>query len=267
MARTPPLSLETKDWLGDTKLSLCSPATRGVWMDLLCRMHDASQSGELQGTADELAQLARCSPAALLDAARELKEKGAADVRFDGQRFYIRNHRMWRKSQARKANAERQYAHRNAQSNRIVASNDATEAVFELFWAVYPAGRKRSKGKARVAFYKAVQKAQAETIIEAAKEYAASQVANSRFVKMPESWLNAECWADDRQAWLDLDLKEAPRPKEYREVSPSEFKHFIDEDEFLTKPHADKPDGQGRVRWFGQLRNMSKVETYVTAAN
>jgi len=48
------------DWLKDAALARCTPATRGVWMDLLCAMHDLNRSGELRGTADQLARLARC---------------------------------------------------------------------------------------------------------------------------------------------------------------------------------------------------------------
>lgn len=35
----------------------------------------------------------------------------------------------------------------------------------------------------------------------AAEEYAASPEGNGQFVKMPSTWLNGECWDDERVAW------------------------------------------------------------------
>ncbi len=72
---------------------------------------------------------------------------------------------------------------------------------FNDFWAVYPEGRKEKKGDARAAWKRAIQKAEPQTIIAAAAEYAKSEVAASQYVKGPTPWLNQECWDDDRAAW------------------------------------------------------------------
>lgn len=79
------------------------------------------------------------------------------------------------------------------------------DVSFDSFWEAFPRGRKTGKGKAKAAFLKAIKKVDAETIISAAKEYAASDVGRGQYVKGPEPWLNGECWDDDREAWKDKD--------------------------------------------------------------
>ena len=82
---------------------------------------------------------------------------------------------------------------------------------FEAFWKVYPAGRKTKKKIAFKAWGKAIGEAEPQAIIEAAAEYAASHVGQGEFVQMPASWLNGECWSDDREAWKDK--SETNKPK------------------------------------------------------
>ena len=75
------------------------------------------------------------------------------------------------------------------------------DGIFERFWSAFPAGRKSGKAKAREAWSKAIKKTDPEAIITAAGEYAGSEVGRGEFVKMPTTWLNGECWDDDRSAW------------------------------------------------------------------
>lgn len=87
--------------------------------------------------------------------------------------------------------------------NEDVTENESLDS-FEQFWAAFPPGRKKSKARARAAFDKAAKKCEPTEIIRAAAEYAASHEGRGEFVKMPSSWLNGECWADDRNAWKNL---------------------------------------------------------------
>lgn len=75
------------------------------------------------------------------------------------------------------------------------------DASFDRFWNAFPKRRRTGKGKAREAWKKALKKSDAETLISAAAEYAASDVGQGEFAKMPSSWLNGECWTDEREAW------------------------------------------------------------------
>lgn len=223
MAKLPYLPLYTGDWLKDPALTLCRPATRGVWIDLLCAMHELGRSGELCGTAEELARLARCaSTAECVQALTDLQNKRAAEIQERNGVYTVRNRRMHRESLRRKSNAERQERHRrvsrncesNGEGNTEVAIEDDIdiEVFFEDFWEVYPKGRKQSKGKAREAFEKAIRKIDAKSIIRAAEEYAESEVAKGLYVKMPSTWLNQECWNDDREAWRErrANVREQP---------------------------------------------------------
>jgi hypothetical protein len=235
MAKTEHLPFDVDAWLNDEELSRCSASTRGIWMDLLCRMQINGRTGEIAGTAETLAGRTRCTPQQFIDAARELRDHQAANVRFDGTTFYFRNRRMTRSAARRKAAAERQMRYRHAHSNGNVTPEDI---AFDRFWNVFPRGRKGNRPGAREAFRKAAEKIDVETIIRAAIEYAASEKGQGKFVQGPEPWLNQERWNDDREAWRDLDRKQPPKPKEYREVTRDEFKALMDSDQFLTRPQT-----------------------------
>ena len=87
---------------------------------------------------------------------------------------------------------------------------------FEAFWKAFPAGRKTGKKKAFAAWKKATVDTETQTIIDAAAEYAASDVGQGEYVKGPEPWLNGGCWDDDRTAWKD---KASTKPKsQYKEL-------------------------------------------------
>lgn len=97
----PHIPLYTGDWMKDTELSLCHPATRGVWIDLLCAMHERNRSGELRGTSDQLARLARCSTVELESALTDLQTTGAALVEQRNGIWWIANRRMKREADTR----------------------------------------------------------------------------------------------------------------------------------------------------------------------
>lgn len=98
--------------MGDAELSKCSSATRGVWIDLLCAMHQSGRSGELRGTTDQIARLARCSTAELTQALTELQTTGTADVTFRNNDVTVINRLMKREAKARTDTALRVKKHR-----------------------------------------------------------------------------------------------------------------------------------------------------------
>ena len=255
MPITQKLSLEVDHWLKDELLSECSNATRGVWMDLLCHMHLNDRSGELIATGDQLAEMARCKTTAeCLEALREIKGKQAGYVHFDGKVFTVRNRRMYRQAQKRKANAERQMRYREAHANDNVTPENI---AFGRFWSAFPRGRKKSIARAREAWHKAIKKVDdPEVIIKAAGEYAVSQVGQGKYVKMPETWLNQECWNDDRAAWRDLD-KMFDQPSGFRKVTREEFQEAVKGRQFKKQPERASSD----PRWvFGTLKDGTKIE-------
>lgn len=60
------------DWLKDLNLRRCSAAARGVWIDILCLMHDSDEYGVLRWPLKEIAQATGASIAHV----KELADKG-----------------------------------------------------------------------------------------------------------------------------------------------------------------------------------------------
>jgi hypothetical protein len=130
MTKLPAMLWYTGDWLKDPAVSVCSPATRGVWTDLLCAMHEADRSGLLRGTDDQLARLARCSTVELVQARTDLQATGAADVTERNGQVTIINRRMHREWLDRKANRDRQMRSRSKRGGGG-DGEDVTEASRE----------------------------------------------------------------------------------------------------------------------------------------
>lgn len=101
MKKLPYLPLYTGDWLKEPALSVCMPSTRGIWIDLLCAMHEQGQSGELRGTSVQIARLARCTTAELEEALSDLQNFRAAEVQNRGGSWTIANRRMKRAADLR----------------------------------------------------------------------------------------------------------------------------------------------------------------------
>lgn len=95
------------DWLKDPKLSSCAPATRGIWIDLLCAMFEDGQSGKLQGTFVQLARMCRCESEEIKNALRELLVTKTADVTHLNGNVTVTCRRMFRETQARKNGRQR----------------------------------------------------------------------------------------------------------------------------------------------------------------
>lgn len=104
----PWLKFFTGDWLKDPNVTMLSPAARGVWIDLLCAMHEAGRYGELCGTTDQLARIARCSTAELVQALADIETTGVADVTLSNNTTKIVNRRMLREYKQREDAAKRQ---------------------------------------------------------------------------------------------------------------------------------------------------------------
>lgn len=117
------------DWLNDPQLSLCTPATRGVWSDLVSVMHLSGQTGELSGTSDQLARVARCSAAELAHALTDLRTTGAADVTERNGIVTVVNRRMSREHKKRQADAARQDRARRRRQSRSYHADDPPESI------------------------------------------------------------------------------------------------------------------------------------------
>lgn len=60
------------DWRGNAKLRRCTHAERGIWIDVLCLLHDSEEYGVLRWPLKDMAQASGCKLAAL----KALLDKG-----------------------------------------------------------------------------------------------------------------------------------------------------------------------------------------------
>lgn len=110
----------TGDWLKDPALTVCPPSARGVWIDLLCAMHESGRSGELRGSREQLAQIARCQTAELTQALTDLQTTGAACVTERNGLVTVMCRRMNREHKSRETNALRQQRFRMSRASNGV---------------------------------------------------------------------------------------------------------------------------------------------------
>ena len=122
MPKLPYMPLYCGDWLKAPELTLCSPATRGIWIDFLCAMHEMDRSGILRGTIQQLSRIARCSTEEMTAAIGELRESHAADIAESNGVVTVTCRRMVRESDERKSTADRQKRHRTEESREKTAS-------------------------------------------------------------------------------------------------------------------------------------------------
>lgn len=80
--KLPAVQFYTGDWLKDPALRACSAVARGVWMDMLCLMHESPERGHLMHangkpvTAHQLTRMAGCTPDEVDAALEELDDCG-----------------------------------------------------------------------------------------------------------------------------------------------------------------------------------------------
>lgn len=119
--KLPAFQFYTGDWMKDPQVSMCAPATRGIWIDLLCAMHDSGQSGEITGTVEQLARLCRCSPDEMTAAIDDLAVTFTADVTKCNGRVTLVCRRMKKEAKARVSSRLRVAEHRvKRQCNGVV---------------------------------------------------------------------------------------------------------------------------------------------------
>jgi hypothetical protein len=105
--KRPSFQFYTGDWLKDPKLSMCQPLSRGIWIDLLCAMHENEQSGEITGTVGQLSRICRCSPDEMSAALSDLSVTKTADVTICNEIVTARCRRMYKEAKERKQGRER----------------------------------------------------------------------------------------------------------------------------------------------------------------
>lgn len=121
------------DWLKDPAVSSCTAATRGVWFDLLCAMHESGRTGQLSKSAEIMCRLGRCTAAELDHALTELQTTGAADVTKRNGNVTVVNRRMRREFEDREgARLRKKRSRENAARHGDVTPTPETETETKI---------------------------------------------------------------------------------------------------------------------------------------
>jgi hypothetical protein len=97
MGKLPSLQFYPGDWMKDPAVRSVTVAARGLWIDMLCLMHESDRRGYLQHatgrpvTSEQLARMTGCSASEVARLLRELEESGVFSRTEDGVIF---NRRM-----------------------------------------------------------------------------------------------------------------------------------------------------------------------------
>lgn len=108
----PFLRFYTSDWRSDPRLKMCSPGARGMWIEMICLMHEATPYGHLliHGQTPNEAQLASLTgipPAELPDLVAELERMGVFSRTKEGVIYSRKLVRMASKSAVARKNGKR----------------------------------------------------------------------------------------------------------------------------------------------------------------
>lgn len=259
--KLPAITFYPGDWLRDA-VSGCSLAAQGLWLRMMILAHDSPRYGylEMNGSPMQPETVARRCGCDLAQYETLLSELVAAGVPSRSASGVYFSRRMVRDASIREKRrlagkrggcAPRSKHQANGEQNTEIESEDE----FEIFWEVFPRGRKKAKSRAREAWFKAITKAEPAFIIEAAKAYAASDAGRGQYVQMPSTWLNGEGWNDDRESWRDRDKPAGEQA--YQSVSVEEFTKLFRLQSFKDGPHRNATNPS----WvFGTLRDGRKVE-------
>lgn len=135
MPKRPAFQFYPGDWLRDPHLGMCRPETRGIWMDLLCAMHENGERGELTGTVQMLAQLARCTSAQMRRALDDLSGTKAGHVTQTGENVTVISRRMYREHKDRENNRLRKQRQRSPgnvpKMSRSYSSSSSSSSISE----------------------------------------------------------------------------------------------------------------------------------------
>ena len=168
MGKRPSFQFYPNDWLGDNNLQMATTTTKGVWIQILCRMWWSVDRGKIEGTREQIAGLAGCKLDEFEEFLRENASLNFACVTEHDKIVTVLNRRMEREERARKSNASRQSRFRHKHSNEEVTVPSSSPSPFpkknikkkpvgsgdppgfNLLWAAYvgPKGPKQDAIKA-----------------------------------------------------------------------------------------------------------------------
>lgn len=208
MSKLPWMNFHTGDWLKDPKLSMCLPATRGIWADAIACMHEDSRSGTLSGTPCQLARALRCTESDLMSAIMDLQTTGAANITERHGIITLTNRRMFREAKEREDNRLRQQVKRarddcaeNVTPMSLLGNGNGSFLLFERFYKAYP--RKENPIRAKEEFYKSgiTEEIMPRILDWIAQACQSEQWQDKKMIPHPSTWLHQRRWEGDPPPW------------------------------------------------------------------
>lgn len=217
---SPWLKFYPTDWRADPALRTCSIAARGLWVELLCVMHEAEPYGSLRvnGTPVSERKIAGLAGVSIDEAISLLNELEEAGVFSRDEAGAIVSRRMQRdkaKADADKANGKRggnpkitdgvnpqdkgedkaqKPETRDQKEEAGASSKTRTSDEFEIWYRLYP--HKVQRGTAERAFAAARKIASLDELVAGLRNYLGSKPADYAW-RNPATWLNGKGWLDE----------------------------------------------------------------------
>ena len=215
--KRPSFQFYPSDWLRDTALRTCSVAARGLWIDMICYMHEGSPYGYLKVNnkvilPQNLARMVGLTLDEVQGYLHELNDAGVYEIDSGGS---IYSKRMIRDEVLRNKRAEGgklggnpnlKVKHKvNLKVKQIITPSSSSSSSssnikpmpvgFDLFWDAYD--KKVGKPNSLKAWLKITFKDDLlQKIVEKAKADKKAKPDN-KFRKDPERWLKGQHWLDE----------------------------------------------------------------------
>lgn len=223
MAKLPSFQFYPGDWLKDPNLRRCSKAAKGMWIDMLCLMHENDERGVFSANGqpwsdDEIASAVDGNPSENLALLAELCKKGVARRRDDRSIFCqrmvkdenLRQVRAVAGSEGGKQKRSKPPSKTQAKAKQIpedeeeessppvVREAQGTQRAdcaldFSAWWAAYP--HKVGKKAAEKAYETARKSVSAKVLLDGVRAYIRTKPADRAWCN-PATWLNQGRWED-----------------------------------------------------------------------
>jgi len=139
-------------------------------------------------------------------------------------------------------------------------SADSYSAEFIRFWDIWPPRRKTQKKRAFAAFKKAKRRIDLSTLMAAVEEYARSNKGRGEYCQQPATWLNGECWDDDKSSWNEgtsLPVAKKPESSRDRQISSAFRHHNVLVDKWRTMT-------EGSAEWDSTKKQIERLRDLMT---
>lgn len=223
--KQPYIKFYTSDWLGDAALQSCSIAAQGMWIKMLCIMHEAEpigylKRGDLVMQTDELLRTLSLTKRKYEKLLQELEISGVfsrengTNCVYSRRMVHDREISLMRQAVGKKggnpdlvnqprgrANPESRV--QSPESGKEEGSGKKTlqkkAERWDEFWDAYP--KKQAKGQAQKVYQRLIEKKGAsEQAIIAGLKTSPQLQRQKQYIPLASTWLNGEGWNDEPQA-------------------------------------------------------------------